>query len=220
MTRGQWKNYIKLTVENHKILILIVFPPFQCWKNCFTVMSKLWFGHTRLLIKRNIHLDIFTQRHIIDKFAVFIAINTVIIIPRPVFFGSQKRIIGYRHTATLAYFRHFYPFLHMNYTIFSRQKHKKSRQMPVFLFYLIVCLFLLGCPLYSWVLRPARLYQSRRSEAKTDGSGRGNSAVALLSHCPTPQLRKFALCATGILPSAYLLVWTPLLVGSASLYQK
>jgi hypothetical protein len=32
----------------------------------------------------------------------------------------------------LAYFRHFTPFLYVNYTIFSRQKHKKSRQIPVF----------------------------------------------------------------------------------------
>ena len=126
MTRGQRKNYIKLTAENHKILILIVFPPFPCWKNGFTVMPKLRFGHTRLMIKRDIHFDIFTQRHIIDKFAVFIAINTVIIVPRPVFFGSQKRTIGYWHTATLAYFRHFVPlFINKLYHIFPAKTLKK-----------------------------------------------------------------------------------------------
>ena len=135
MTRGQRKIYIKSTAENHKILILIVFPPFQSWENRFTMMPKFRFGHTCLLIKRNIHFNIFTQRHIIYKFAVFIAINTVIIVPRPVFFCPQKRILGYRHTATLAYFRHFYPFLHINYTIFSRQKHKKKpANAGVFLF--------------------------------------------------------------------------------------
>ena len=44
------------------------------------------------------------------------------------------------------------------------------------------------------------------------GSGRGNSA--------SPQLRKFALRPAS--PSAYLLVWTPFLGGSASrpLYTK
>ena len=135
MTRGQRKNYIKSTAENHKILILIVFPPFQSWENRFTMMPKFRFGHTRLLIKRNIHFNIFTQRHIIYKFAIFIAINTVIIVPRPVFFCSQKRIIGYRHTATLAYFRHFYPlFICKLYHIFPAKTQKKAGKCRCFLF--------------------------------------------------------------------------------------